>query len=134
MRFEAPRKDDDEARILPLINVVFLLLIFFMVMGSLNMTEPLEVEAPESVSEGSYQPEMLHLLLDRNGQLALDNEVLTETVLLERVKTRLAANPTLQIQLKADAQTAGNRVVLLMEGLREAGVKRLRLLTRLATP
>ena len=133
VRFEEPRKDD-EARILPVINVVFLLLIFFMIAGSLSISEPFEVEAPESLSEGELESKTLRLLLDPNGQLALDGQALAEAALLERVKTRLAADPTLQIQLKADARTAANRVVLLMESLREAGVKRLHLLTQATAP
>ncbi len=134
MRFEEPRKDDSEARILPLINVVFLLLIFFMVAGSLSVTEPFDVTAPDSISETAREPVSMSILLGPDGQLALDGEVMPEAALLEQLKTRLATDPALRIQLKADAQTAGNRVVLLMEGLREAGAERLRLLTLPAAP
>ncbi len=130
MHFEQPpRGDDGEARILPLINVVVLLLIFFIVAGSLSAIDPFEVEAPESLSESATERDVLRLLLGEDGQLALDDEVLDETSLLMQVKARIAADPDLQIQLKADADAPGNRVVVLMEGLREAGVERLRLLT-----
>ena len=134
MHFETRRKDDSEARILPLINVVFLLLIFFMLAGSFGVNEPFEVTAPDSVSETTRESASVHILLGADGQLALDGKLMAEAALLEQIKTRLAAAPKLRIQLKADAQTAANRVVLLMEGLREAGVERLRLLTLPSMP
>lgn len=129
MGFQQPRVDDREAHILPLINVVFLLLIFFMVAGSLTAIEPFEVDVPESVSQAAGEPDAMSVLLGRDGQLALDGEMLDRAAVLNRIEAGLAADPQLRIQLKADAQIAGNRVVLLMEGLRAAGVERLRLLT-----
>ncbi|MCG8693196.1 MAG: biopolymer transporter ExbD, partial [Minwuiales bacterium] len=47
-RFTSRRSDDD--RILPLINVVFLLLIFFMLAGRLSAGDPFRVDPPASVS------------------------------------------------------------------------------------
>ena len=134
MHFETRRKDDSEARILPLVNVVFLLLIFFMLAGSFGVNDPFDVAAPDSISETAHETASVHVLLGADGRLALDGKVMDEAVLLEQVKTRLAAAPTLRVQLKADAQTAANRVVLLLEGLREAGVERLRLLTLPSIP
>ena len=134
MHFETRHKDDSEARILPLINVVFLLLIFFMLAGSFGVNDPFDVTAPNSISEMVHETASVHVLLGADGQVALDGKVMEEAVLLEQVKTRLAATPALRVQLKADAQTSANRVVLLMEGLREAGVERLRLLTLPSMP
>ena len=134
MHFETRRKDDSEARILPLINVVFLLLIFFMLAGSFGVNDPFDVTAPNSISEMAHETASVHVLLGADGQVGLDGKVMEEAVLLEQVKTRLAAAPALRVQLKADAQTSANRVVLLMEGLREAGVERLRLLTLPSMP
>lgn len=52
-----------------------------------------------------------------------------EEALLIGIKARLAIDPRVGIQLKADGGTAGNRIVLLMEGLRKIGVEELHLLT-----
>jgi biopolymer transport protein ExbD len=133
--FELHRKDDDnEARILPLIDVVFILLIFFMVAGSVTAFDPLNIDTPESISETPSETVVLRVLLGKQGRLALDGEILSEADLLDRIKTRITAQGDLRIELKADADIPGNRVVLLMEGLREAGVRRLRLLTLPVTP
>jgi len=52
MHFPERRPDPTEERVLPLINVVFLLLIFFMLAGSLSVTEPFDIEPPASQSQG----------------------------------------------------------------------------------
>ena len=129
MRFEETHTDDSEARILPLINVVFLLLIFFMVAGSLSVTEPFDVEPPQSASGDASEQDVLRILLGFDGQLALDGEVLGKETLLARIKERLASKPKPGVQLKADGGIAGNRIALLMEDLRKVGVEELRLLT-----
>lgn len=129
MHFEKRRQNNSDASVLPLINVVFLLLIFFMIAGSLSRTEPFRVDAPQSISEGAEAAGPMRLLLGSDGQLALDGQLMDEDELLSEVRLRLAAEPGLRVQLKADADTVGNRVVRLMEGLREAGVERLYLLT-----
>lgn len=129
MHFEERRPDNSENSILPLINVVFLLLIFFMVAGSLSITDPFEVIAPNSLSEGVHEEQTLLLLLGKEGQLALQGQTMPEAQLLDRVKQHIAADPNTRVQLKADAALAGNHVVLFLEKLQEAGVEKLLLMT-----
>ena len=93
MRFEPSRPKNDEERILPLINVVFLLLIFFMLAGKLS-ADVLDLPAFKASLAG-----------------------------------RLAAQGKVRVRLKADGRAEATRVVAVMELLREAGVKRLKLLT-----
>jgi len=129
MHFPDRRPDPTEERILPLINVVFLLLIFFMLAGSLSITEPFAVSPPESASEGRPEPETRRLLLAADGRLALDGAVMEETEILRTLESALADHPGLRLELKADAEVPGNRVVVLMEALNGTGLEKLYLLT-----
>ena len=129
MHFPDRRPDQSEERILPLINVVFLLLIFFMIAGSLTVTEPFEVEPPSSQSEGIHEPDSLVILMGQDGRFALNNQVLSEAELLTQVEARVKHQPQTQITLKADGQLPGNQLVRFTQELYEAGVEQLRLLT-----
>lgn len=129
MHFEDRRPDKSEERILPLINVVFLLLIFFMIAGSLSSSEPFEVEPPRSAQAAGTELEPLRLVVGFDGNLALEGETLPRAELFARLKQHLKDNPQLKLQLKADGRIPGNRLVLLLEELRAAGVEKLRLLT-----
>ncbi|WP_422367451.1 ExbD/TolR family protein [Pelagibius sp.] len=129
MRFDPPRPNSDDERILPLINVVFLLLIFFMLTGQLSAIDPIEVTPPVSASEGAVEARELVVVLGAGGQLALDDAVIDEEALKAALAERMEANPAAQVWLKADGAADSTDVIALMETLREVGVERLKLLT-----
>ena len=129
MKFSPPRPKSDDERILPLINVVFLLLIFFMLAGQLSAIDPLNAEPPRSLSEGEIGEQDLVIVLARDGQLAFDGEIIAEDAFDVQLTAYLEANPSGKIWLKADANVEALEVIALMEELQEAGVERLTLLT-----
>ena len=129
MHFEDRRPDASEERILPLINVVFLLLIFFMIAGSLSTADPFAVEPPHSSSHAEVDAQDLQILIDAEGRLALDGEALDETAMLAQINNHLADEPGRGVRLKADARIEGNRLVVLLEKLQQAGVSNLYLQT-----
>ncbi|SFD74550.1 biopolymer transport protein ExbD [Thiohalospira halophila DSM 15071] len=119
----APR--DTEDHILPLINIVFLLLIFFMVAGALTTPQAVDVEPPEAAVEGE-EPDRDEqtLYITAEGALSLGEKSVELEGLAEAVGERE------EILLRADAAVEGVRVVEVMRALREAGLERVRLVTR----
>jgi len=115
-----------EDNVLPLINIVFLLLIFFMVAGIIRPKAPFAIEPPvtEHASAASKQPMVLAIAAD--GRLALAGE----TVPRERLTARLEA---LDIQgplrIKADTAFSAVEFSELLPEIRAAGVAEVRLLT-----
>ncbi len=111
----------------PLINVVFLLLIFFMLTGTLRRAEPFAVELP-GVREGELRPtrEARSLSISAQGELALDGRSLTA----DELASALAADPRDDpLQLRADAHLTARVFVPLLDRLREAGVAQIELVT-----
>ena len=129
MHFPEPRPRNDEERILPLINVVFLLLIFFMLAGRLAASDPFQVSPPSSISEGEAAGQELLVLVGAEGQLALDNREVAAEELRAAVSRRMEQDAGAPVRLKADGAAEATRVVEVMELLREAGAERLKLLT-----
>ena len=129
MRFARRRARKEDERILPLINVVFLLLIFFMLTGRLAATDPIEVAPPRSAGEGMPDVEEILVLVGADGRLALDSQVMDAATLERAVAERVAASEALRVRLKADGAAEAVNVVAVMELLRDAGVERLSLLT-----
>ncbi|KAF0807410.1 ferric siderophore transport system inner membrane protein E [Alcanivorax xiamenensis] len=77
----SPRRPPLEP-VLPLINVVFLLLIFFMVAGQLAPRPTVDVTAPNSAEAATEEdPGQLMLILDKQGVLFHDGEPVAETSL-----------------------------------------------------
>ncbi|HEX5677930.1 MAG TPA: biopolymer transporter ExbD [Alcanivorax sp.] len=130
--------------VLPLINVVFLLLIFFMVAGQLAPRPEGDVEAPDSASADTKEnPEQLMLVLDKQGRLLHQGEPVDSGRVSDLIREhqRAAALDTAQtgdrpadakepVRLMADAGTALGTLRDSLETLRDAGVEEVRLVTR----
>ena len=120
------RRGDDDGSILPLINVVFLLLIFFMVVGHLAAADPFHIEPPASASEAEPGDPGHVVLVGTDGRIAVDGVTTDE----DGLKDVLAGLPETQdIRLKADGAVSAVRLVQVMETMRAGGVTKLHLLT-----
>ena len=128
LRRGTKRRNDDDS-ILPLINVVFLLLIFFMLAGKLSAGDPFRIDPPASVSDAQVAAEYMEILIGADGRLALDDALVDEAGLSTGVKRRLGQGGEVRVHLKADGAAAALQVVGIMELLRDAGVEKLQLLT-----
>ena len=121
-------RNDDDA-VMPLINVVFLLLIFFMIAGTLTSTDPFEISPPSSSSSVNEEIGTLTLLVGPNGELALDGEMVPQSDLESALAARLLENPEIVLRLKADGGAKANDIIEVMEVIRAAGADELNLLT-----
>jgi len=127
-RTQRPRNNGDES-ILPLTNVVFLLLIFFMLAGTLASPDAYEIQPPVSASESQARRDGLEIEIAADGKIALDGAALDLDALKERARDALDADPNLALRLKADGAGDATRVVAVIQALRDAGGQRLRLIT-----
>lgn len=119
----------DDDRILPLINIVFLLLIFFMVAGSLSAADPFRIEPLRSLGGEAGEPRNVVLLIGADGRLALDGVAIDSAELQQAVAARLRDLAHPMVHVKADGAAEAAAVVGVMETLRRAGVERIRLMT-----
>lgn len=126
-RARAP--EDADTRILPLINIVFLLLIFFMVAGQLSTSDPFEVAPPEAANAGEARLEGAEILLGSSGDLALDGREMDCAALLGSLEQRLRTAPDLPLRLRADQGGKAQALVALMQDLRSLGARDVVLVT-----
>ena len=97
MRFNhPPPRSEQELSLIPLINIVFLLLIFFMVVGTITAPDAFPVDPPVSQQSRLEEADALQLLIDAEGRIALDGEVLEPGQIEERLRERLAEQRAVQ--------------------------------------
>jgi len=129
MKLNSPeRKRDDEANLIPLINIVFLLLIFFMLAGSFTQPDYFDVAPPASLVPQVAEEQTLIVLMSANGRLAIGEDELEMPALKALVNERLVTEPDLLVQLKADGGLAAEGLLDVMDTLKAAGVAKLTLL------
>ncbi len=129
MRLHQPERPFEDKNTLPLINVVFLLLIFFLLVGQMRPPEIIPVEPPESESGAKPRSESLQLLIAPDGTLALGDHLVSESGLYDKVSALVAESPGLTLRLKADRATDAARAIDVLMILHKAGIDRVVLLT-----
>ncbi|UTW53730.1 biopolymer transporter ExbD [bacterium SCSIO 12827] len=122
------RGTNDDDRILPLINVVFLLLIFFMLAGHLAATDPFHIEPPVSASETEPDEAGPVILVGTDGRIAFDGKTVDDAGLKAALIAPVEAGVT-HFRVKADGGAPAVRLVEIMELLRAAGVRKVNVLT-----
>ena len=127
------RRERRRARIeiIPMIDVVFFLLVFFM-MASLSMTvyRGMPVNLPRASTGTTPPAESAAVTVARDGQAYLEHQPVTRAVLGERLRGMVAANPSVAIIITADEAVAHGRVVDVLDEVRKAGVTRMAIAIR----
>ena len=129
MQLPSPERGPEQDNMLPLINIVFLLLIFFMLTGALHAIDYFELRPLTSASEAAAQDDFPVVLVNSAGELAIDNEAVDEMDLQLKILDTLAERPDVVVRLKADGELAAVRVFEVMELLEAVGVQLVILLT-----
>jgi biopolymer transport protein ExbD len=138
MQLRASKTEDPEISLTGLIDVVFLLLIFFMVSTTFEHQAVLKVDLPEAknVSAPEDQPISFELVIDPDGQFYLNDRQLVDGKRATIVAAFIEAageDRTTPIILRADAQTPHHFVVTAMDVTAQLGFTRLSIATEQIT-
>jgi len=119
----------------PLIDVVFLLLIFFMVSTNFVRESQLRITLPEASAEAAEEaPAKIELLVDKSGEYAVDGRVMIndqlETLVLALSEAKKRAAPDAVLIITADALSSHQSVVRAMDAAGKAGLVNLRITTQ----
>ncbi len=117
--------EDTDSRILPLINVVFLLLIFFMIAGTLTARAPFELVLPEAQNAAAPTEDAQTLWIAADGRIALGQDVIPPDML----RIRLSDAPPMAMRLEADAAAPADLLVATVAVLNAAGVETVDIVT-----
>jgi len=134
LKFRRQRVQAVDINLTPLIDVVFLLLIFFMVSTTFTRETQLSVDLPEAEGQEREAPEEeIEILIDEsgryriNGQALVDNRMRTLQAAIYKIS---AGDTTLPLIITADAQAAHQDVVRAMDAAGQMGFVHLSITTR----
>ncbi|KRP36499.1 MAG: hypothetical protein ABS34_07150 [Opitutaceae bacterium BACL24 MAG-120322-bin51] len=124
MKTWSPEEVDPEFELTPMIDIVFLLIAFFMTLISFISAELIELKLPDAnQSSIPEEPgERQYISVDISGQAFLGSTPISYEALPQALAAGRAAQPTLKVFLRADAKTAHRYVNRVMEACAEAGI------------
>ncbi len=118
MRIKKQVDQDFEIPLIPMIDCLFVLLVFFLVATTLKKTEKeLPVELPQSGAaiDTEQKQETLVIGVDRAGQKYFAGETVTTELMHQRLAAAAAAGPSRPVRIDADVATPFASIVELLE-------------------
>ena len=133
MKFTLDEEDKTDVSLTPLIDVVFLLLIFFMVTTTFNHEANLRVELPEaSNTVQSEDQKNIEVVIARKGQYYIDGFSLLDgqsRTLVTALSKMVKKHNVEKIVIRADAQTPHQAVVSVMDAAGKLGLTQISIAT-----
>ncbi len=127
-------KEEPTIDLTSLIDVVFLLLIFFMVSTTFEQQSALKIDLPEAsaVASSEDQAERLELVIDSNGRMFLNDQQLVDgrpQTLIAAFRQKAGEDRSMQLILRADRETPHHYVVTAMDVAAQLGFQNLSIAT-----
>jgi biopolymer transport protein ExbD len=129
MKFRSRRRSPPEVNLTSLIDVVFLLLLFFMVSATFEKLGRMQVELPQAQPnvEQEQQPDRITVTVDTEGQFFVNDRELVNTD-IETVKRALVSvageHRDLPLVISADGRAPHQAVVTVMDAASQIGLAR----------
>jgi len=131
MEFEGRKKVSTQLNIAPLIDVVFLLLIFFM-LSSHFVTQPgIKITLPSSLTAKLHLEEDIIIFITKDNHLYLNNEEVTVDALLDKLRSRVREAKKKSVIIKADEKIDLGLAVKVMDIARQAEAEGLIISTKM---
>ncbi|MFC6672488.1 ExbD/TolR family protein [Marinobacterium aestuariivivens] len=134
MKFERRRQEEVSVNLTPLIDVVFLLLIFFMVSTTFTRETHLEVDLPQAQGEpGEASRDLIEVLIGADGQYSINGRALVNDrpdTLRKALQQSAGDNRDQPLLITADGTTPHQSVVTVMDVAGQLGFVHLSITTR----
>src|SRR3989338_274663 len=132
MNFKKNKKDQPSLiDIAPLIDVVFLLLIFFMVSSTFISAPGIKIDLPEATSkEIVHQKEDVTIVMRFNNEIILNSKTVTMDELKVGLEETAKKDSKALVIIQADAGVSHGKVVKVMDLVRAAGLNQLAIATK----
>lgn len=132
MNLRPRRREPLELGLTPLIDVVFLLLIFFMVTTTFRKEAEFDITLPEASQTPAEQSDQLTVHVDASGRYRLNEQSLPGTsvaALRAYLEAAMESGEITVLTIRADAETPHQAVVRVMDAAGQAGLQRIAIAT-----
>lgn len=130
MNFSARRREEMIVDVTPLIDIIFQLVLFFMVSTTFVTSPGIEVDLPRSSADTILQDDNeLEIWVTRDGAVQVDDVAVDWAGLTGHLKNARSSDTSTLIIIKADRDVDHGRVVAVMDLARSLGLSRLAIAT-----
>ena len=113
-----------------LIDIVFMLLIYFLLTANFMVDEGIKVKLPQAKAAAPQTQKEITVYVDRDGRVFILNKQIPHDLLFEKLKEMVGGQKDRLVVVKADRLVLLNNVVRVMDVAKAAGAGRLCLATQ----
>ena len=121
MKFSRPKKRTQEIDMGPLIDMVFILLIFFAVSTTFTKDMQLELQRPSAKSASAASTKAVRVYIDRTKQVYVDEQPVKAWMIQSRIRDLIAAQPDKKVLVVADRHVPAERLIEVVDQCRLGG-------------
>jgi biopolymer transport protein ExbD len=133
MNLQPSDSDEPEVNLTPLIDVVFLLLIFFMVSTTFEHQSRIQIELPEATAEATTpDDESLEIIIDAQGRYFLGEQQVVNSelkTLMGAISKVVGERERMPVIIRADAKTPHQAVITALDATSQLGLTHISLAT-----
>ncbi len=122
-RSQLEDEEEDAVNLTPMIDVVFIMLIFFIVTASFVKESGIDVNRPNAATAERKEKGNILVAISEDNQIWIDRRQVDPRALRANIERMHAENPNGAVIIQADEESKNKLLVLVMDAARMAGVK-----------
>lgn len=131
MQFKEQKKKKNLINITSLVDVIFILLIFFMVTSTFKNKSEIELDLPETgTSPSNADEKQIEIFVDKEGKIFFDGNEIQKEILSQKLTELAKTEADKQVSLNADKGVTHGKIVEIMELVQKSGLTKLAVTTK----
>lgn len=118
----ATEEEESEINITPMLDVVFIMLIFFIVTASFVKEAGIDVNRPDAQTAVRQERANILIAISENNEIWIDQRMVDPRALRANIERLRAENPEGSVVIQADKKSVTETLVTVMDAARQAGV------------
>ena len=115
-------EEENEINLTPMLDVVFIMLIFFIVTASFIKEAGIQVERPDAPTAEKQEDAAILIAISANDEIWIDRRETDPRAVRGMIERLHAENPKGSIVIQADEESTNEMLVIVMEAAKQAGV------------
>jgi len=120
----AVKKKIKQINLIPLINIIFLMLIFFMLAGTITTIDPHKVSFPDSIIKNDPITPFLTIIIKKDGEVFIDSKNRKKELQKRNYLEILRSRKPNEVSLKIDSQTPSEYFLKILKILESENIKK----------
>jgi biopolymer transport protein ExbD len=115
-------EEENEINLTPMLDVVFIMLIFFIVTASFIKESGIQVRRPDAPTADKQEDAAILIAISENDEIWIDRREVEPRGLRTHIERLHAENPKGSIVIQADEESTNEMLVIVMEAAKQVGV------------